>query len=300
MMNSYRSIYVRTPCACAMPGFSALVKREQFEHAAQAQGALAKRRKPQVTGLGKYVARKSPALARKLKKALASAAKRYAKRVAALYADRLAKDAGPKPDVIAQMLAELNSDDLGQTLSGELTPAMLAAFKRAAQVGVSQVGLDMTDDITDQVDEAAVAFAKQRGGELIKDLAGTTDDALRSLLERAVEEGMSADELSDAVMNMGAFGEARADMIARTELAFAHVAGNKQGWSESGQVVGKRSLLGDLHDVADICDDAADAGVVGIDQPFVDGADDPPYHPLCVCDLEPVLSEDTSDSESDA
>jgi hypothetical protein len=245
------------------------------------------------------VATKTPTLARKLRKVLNKQAKRVARKVKSLYADRLFKDAAPKLDVIASIIAQLDAEQVGEELTGELTTAMLAAFRRAAALGATQLGIDIAD-ITDQVDAAAVAFADARGGELIKDLAGTTEDALQSLLARAVAEGMSPGDLSDAVLEMGTFGEARADMIARTELAFAHVQGNKEGWIQSGQKVGKRSILGDLHDVPDICDDAADAGVVGLDESFVDGADDPPYHVNCVCDLEPVLLDEEPADEGEA
>lgn len=285
-----RSVYVSTGCGCAMPAISRLADQERFEKAAEAQLAK-RRRKPVVTQVGKYVATKSPALARRLHKVLAAHAKVVARKAKALYAERLAKDVGPKRDIVRSIVMDLASDDLGLTLEGELAPAMLAAFRRAAARGVTQVGMEMDEGITEQVDKAAVAYAERRGGELIKDLAGTTDDALQALLSRAVEDGMAPADLSDAVEELGAFGEARADTIARTELAFAHVQGNKEGWAAGGQVVGKRSVLGDLHEIDDICDDAADAGVVGIDEPFVDGADDPPYHPNCVCDIEPVLSE---------
>jgi hypothetical protein len=178
------------------------------------------------------------------------------------------------------IIEELNNGALGEDLAGELEGPMLAAFKRAAAIGATQVGFELAD-ITDQVDEAAVAFAADRGGELIKDLAGTTDEAMQSLLARAVDEGMSAEELSQSIEDMGAFGDYRADMIARTELAFAHTSGNMEGWRASDQVVGKKWILGDLHEVEDICDDCADMGVIGLDEEFADGLDAPPGHPNC-------------------
>jgi len=275
-----------------MPGIVTLLARQEFEAAGKRQADLAKRRQAVKTGVGRYVDRKQATLSRKLRKALRAHSKVVAAKAKKLYAARLAKDVSYKQSLIAHLVENLESDDLGLTLERQLAPAMLAAFRRAAAVGASQVGLEMGEDITKQVDVAAVAYGEKRGGELIKDFAGTTDDAMRSLIGRAVDDGMSPDELSDAVLDLGAFGEARAEMIARTELAFAHVQGNKAGWAQSGQVVGKRAVLGDLHDVEDICDEAADAGVVGLDEEFVPGAGDPPFHPNCICDIVPVLSED--------
>lgn len=287
---SNRTVYVTACSGCAGAETHTLLKRAKRKDQS----------KVKKTNVGAYVARKGPGVARKINKTLKAAGKKTAAKVAKLYAEQLAKDAGPKRDVLAGIIADLDSDDLGEAIAGQLAGPMLAAFRRAAAIGAEQVGLEMEGDITKQLDKRAVAYAKDRGGELIKDLAGTTDDDMRSLLERAVSEGMSPDELSDAVQDMGAFGEARGNTIARTELAFAHVAGNKAGWAESGLDVKKKSILGDNHDIDDICDDAADAGVVDMDEAFVDDADDPPYHPNCICDILPVLPDPEDESDDDA
>ena len=288
-MNRY--VHVCTSHGVGMPALRKAAAVEIIANLADAQ--LAKGRvKPVTTNVSRYISRKAPSIARALRKVLAKHRKTTAAKVAKLYAETLTKDAAGDQARIARILENLGSDDLGTDLEGELAPAMLAAFRRAAAIGATQVGFSI-DDITDQVDEAAVAYADKRGGELIKDLAGTTDEAMRSLLARAVEEGLSADQLSDEIEKMGAFGDYRADVIARTELAFAHVQGNVEGWRAAGDmVVGKRWILGDLHDVPDICDDCAEMGVVGIDDAFSDGVEYPPAHPNCACDVIAVLREE--------
>lgn len=290
-MNRYA--HVCTSHGVGLPAMTKAAAAEIF--ARQAEEQLAKgRKKPKQTNVAKYVGRKAPAVARALRKVLKAHAKKVAAEAVKLLAEKLQKDTGSAARILA-IIEELNNSELGTDLQGELEGPMLAAFKRAAAIGATQVGFEF-EDITKQVDVAAVDFAARRGGELIKDLAGTTDDAMSSLLSRAVEEGMSTDELSDAIQDLGAFGEARAEMIARTELAFAHVQGNVEGWKAAGtEVEGKRSILGDLHDVPDECDDAAEAGVVGLDEDFVDGLGFPPYHPRCMCDVVPVLREPGED-----
>lgn len=284
-----RYVHVHTSCGCAMPMLAKAADVETFMQRAEAQ--LAKgRKKPQQTTVGKYVDAKAPKLARAVRKVLKAWAAEIAPKVAELYAKKLEKDDSGTRERILSIISELNNEVLGEDLAGALEGAMLAAFKRAAAVGATQVGFDVAD-ITQQVDQAAVKFAAQRGGELIKDLAGTTDKDLKSLLEQAVEDGLSADELEDAVADLGAFGEVRAEMIARTELAFAHVRGNIEGWKASGEVVGKRLILGDLHDIADECDEAAEMGVVDLDDDF-GGLGNPPLHPRCVCDVLPILSDE--------
>jgi hypothetical protein len=241
--------------------------------------------------VGRYVERKQPKLGRKLQAVLRSFARKLVGRLsAALPAEKLAKAEGPS---LEELLELLDAESLGIELTGELEGAMLAAFRKAAKLGAVQVGLSEVD-ITKQLDAKALEYAKARGAELIKGLAGTTFDDMRSLLARAVEEGMSTKDLSKEVQAAGAFGEARANAIARTELAFAHVQGNVEGWRASGLDVKKRAILGDLHDVEDVCDECEDAGVKDMDEDFVEGKDTkfPPFHVNCICDIEPVLPEE--------
>lgn len=267
-------------------------------------GARALSKVARVTRVRRYVDAKSPALTKAIAKTLRAWGKKTAKAIAAMYKPpAVEKDdrsgITSRNAELRRLIDELDATGIAEEVAGDLETAMQAAFRRAAAVGMQQVGFSIDADITKQMDVRARDYAEERGGELIKDLAGTTEDDMHALLRRAIGEGMSTDELQDAVESMGAFGEARAEMIARTELAFAHVQGNKAGWVESGQVVGKKAVLGDNHTVEDICDDAVAAGVVGLDEEFVDGYTEPPFHPNCVCDIEPVLSEDTT-GEDDA
>jgi hypothetical protein len=283
-------------CGCApfLEGFEKLSARDLREHLEKAK----KPHRAHVTAVGRYVSKEAGDVALALRKVLTRYGKEFATKASKAYADefeKLQKDTGTAARIQA-IIDELNSEDLGRDLNGELEGPVLAAFKTAAARGAQQVGIEIAD-ITAQVDDAAVAYAEEHGGELIKDLAGTTDESMRSLLSRAVEDGMSADELSDEIEGLGAFSDYRADTIARTELATAHVQGNVDGWRESGVVDKKKWILGDSHDIADECDEAADAGEVDLDDDFVDGIDFPPAHPNCICDVEPVLSEEDDDSE---
>lgn len=266
-------------CGCARPNLLAKAQRED-------------------TPVQAYVQAKEAPLATRLARVLQRWARRAAKRLAARYkpkrVDKLAKDAPRRrtkaeEKLIEQLVEALNYEDLGRELNGELTNAMTAAFRRAASVGMQQVGFTADPSIVEQVDELAIAYAERRGAYLVTELADTTREDMRRLVTRAVEEGQAVEDLAAAILDMGGFSESRADMIARTELAFAHVEGNVEGWRETGLVVGKRSILADTHPYEDICDEAADAGIVGLDDEFVPGAKFPPYHPNCLCDVLPVL-----------
>lgn len=138
----------------------------------------------------------------------------------------------------------------------------------------------------------AIAYAKQRAGQLITDIPQSTLDSLRPLIAQALDEGWSPARLADALEEHAAFSKYRAMLIARTELADAHVQGTLAGWNRSGVVAGKRSVLGSRHDEDDICDANAEQGVIAMGDTFSSGDDGPPYHPNCVCALIPVTADE--------
>ena len=248
---------------------------------------------PIKTVVGKYVERKQDKLARKIRLVLSAASKAVAKKASTAYSTVVKADA---PDAsIPAILDELELEGISVDIVDSITPELLRTYKAAGMYGLAQVTFDATPSIVNHLDQAALNYAEERGAELVKDLAGTTREALRDVITDAVKDGWSPDRLSERIEGMGVFGEARADTISRTELAFAHVQGNVAGWKESGRVEGKQSILGDLHDIYDECDECAEAGVVPMDDDFVPGYDFPPYHPNCICDIVPVLKIDEED-----
>ena len=185
-------------------------------------------------------------------------------------------------------------------------------FKLAAFTLMTELDMPTDERLTEHVDKRVVAWAKERAAELVGmridddgnvvenpnpawSIAETTRDRLRSTVRDALQDGWSSAKLSDAIEASTAFDEPRATMIARTELAFAHVAGHMEVGRQTG-AVGKSWLLGSEHDDEDSspdeCDDAAEAGPVGIDDEFVDGFAEPPAHPACVCDLRLIYPDD--------
>jgi hypothetical protein len=90
---------------------------------------------------------------------------------------------------------------------------------------------------------------------------------------------MTPTELGDAIQDSYLFSAARSDLIARTELAYAHGQGERQAMLASGVVEGWSLLLSDGHDKEDDCDDAEALGVV----PLSDDSVATPQHPACEC-----------------
>ena len=192
----------------------------------------------------------------------------------------------------------------------EIVPDVEAIYVRTttdgASAGLQQ--LNIHSGLTDQAHEDAAEWAKDRSAELVgmqHDEEGNlvpnpdaewaitdgTREQLQSDVTRAIDMGLSTDDFAAELEDSYAFSAARAEMIARTEIAAADIQGTLIGYRDSGEVSGKELILGSEHDVPDDCDDAADMGVVPLEDDF-GGLGDPPYHPNCECDVLPVLAED--------
>jgi hypothetical protein len=204
-------------------------------------------------------------------------------------------------ELLARLMEEVtNGPQLSEDVLADYRSQVVAIFSRAGVEGYEAVLGDETPvDITSQLDDKALEWAEQRSAELVVDVDDTTRNLLRGEISDAIENGWSPDELRNAIMGNQGFSDSRAMTIARTEMADAHIQGNLAGWGASGVVVGKRSVMSDLHDEPDVCNECADEGVIPLDQPFASGDDGPPYHPNCECDLIPVTGDDQETAGQD-
>ena len=202
-----------------------------------------------------------------------------------------------------------NWDDERSTFTASLLGVARGAAARAiAKVGVSDA------EPTAHADALAIEFAEERGAELVGmtrqadgsftpnpnpewSITEATRDMLRTVVATAVEEGWSTDKLRQAILDDHAFSSVRAKTIARTEIAFAHEAGNMAGWAASNQVAGTEWLLGSEHEKDDECNDNAEAGVVPLGEDYPSGDAHAPAHPKCVCATVAVLKDDTEKLE---
>lgn len=202
--------------------------------------------------------------------------------IAAAYR-QLSKD---DADKVRQIL-----EDLGLDLSG-ITDVMrddlVEAFRNGGEVAVRQVLESPAQGLFDALNPRAVAYVEKRGAELVTEIEQTTRDGLKSVLEDAFTDGMSPTDLAETIRDSFEFSADRSEMIARTEMADAHVQGTLDGWKESGVVNGKSLILSNDHPGEDDCDDAADMGVVDLEDDF-GGLGDPPLHPFCECDVLPEV-----------
>lgn len=207
---------------------------------------------------------------------------------------------------IDHIISKINFDNWTD-LYGILERELVQAFKDNAKAGFQAIGFDPDESMVELVNEDAVKWAEKRAGELIgmrKNADGdwvassskyaitdTVREDVRSMVADAVDEGWSAQTFASELADSFTFSDERAMTIARTELAFAHVEGNLESWDASGVVEQKQSILGSEHDMDDVCNDNADEGPIPLDAEFPSGHQGPPYHPNCVCDVIPVLSD---------
>lgn len=165
---------------------------------------------------------------------------------------------------------------------------LIRQFEKAARVEVDASGTDISFDI---FSEDARNYAEERGAELVSDISDSTREMLRSSVAQAIEDGASNAQFAKTLMDEYAFSEERALTIARTELAFADVAGHRSASKEAG-AIGKRWLLSADHDFEDECNDNEQEDVIAYDDLFASGDDFPPSHPNCQCDFQAIYADD--------
>jgi SPP1 gp7 family putative phage head morphogenesis protein len=210
-------------------------------------------------------------------------------------------------DTIDRILEAIDAGDLALLVDDaqELLEEITANGGAAA---LAQIGFTADESITDQLNEYALDYAKDRSaemvgkrwveGELVDNpnaqwvITESTRDMLRADIAAAIESGASNERLAGEISENYAFSDQRAETVARTESAKADVAGNLNAYRESGQVEAKRWLA--APDCCDECQDL-DGETVDIDEDFPgDAGDGPPLHPNCRCDVLPVLSDEQS------
>ncbi len=194
----------------------------------------------------------------------------------------------------SELLASIEKvlEDGFELLSGEIAPAIIAAFS-ARGIEVAET-LKVSSAVRGVVNRAAVNYAGERAGELIKNFAESTPEMLRATVSKAIEEGWSAGKLRDALRENYAFSPVRALSIARSETAVARRRGGKETAKAAGAEQKHWDILGD--DPCALCLNNAAAGWIPIDEEFPEG-DDP--HPNCTDDVEYRLKSEPDEQGED-
>jgi SPP1 gp7 family putative phage head morphogenesis protein len=254
---------------------------------------------------------------RRARKALSGSIKRFLKQQAGQIAAQLSDALGLEKSshggqrkvsaLVAKALEEIDFAEWADELPGMFRPTLAAIAIDGGIQGLRQIGVT-SDDLEDLLRDKAETWAADRAaemvgmrrvdGELVQNpdakwrIDEGTRDMLRSTTERALNEGWSSQEMAAEIEASYPFSESRAEMIARTEIAKADIAGTMEGYRASGIVAGKTWLTAQDDMVSDECRECGEAGIIGLDDNFPSGEDAPPNHPNCRCVVLPVFDDE--------
>ena len=189
----------------------------------------------------------------------------------------------------------------------------------SAQKALAMVGVLRDADLVNQVNTAAVDWARGRAAELVgKRVLATgevidnpnadfaiidyTRDLIRDRIAQGLEDNIGTPAIADSIEQLtegedGAvrspFGSERAALIANTEVARANEQGKLVGFrgaADAGIALKKSWLT--MGEACDVCQDNEDDGPIDLDDDFSSGDDAPPGHPNCRCVLLPETGSD--------
>lgn len=191
---------------------------------------------------------------------------------------------------------------LAESLRQPLVDAAISGVSETAlQVEITDAGMLATSN------EAARAWAQKRAAEMVGmkwingalvpnpnakwEISDTIRDELRKIFEKAfASEKAPLEEIIQAIKEAGSFSEARAEMIARTEVSRAQISGNLALWKQSGMVEMYTWLLSEDEGVCDQCQEIADNGPYELGKGPIPIDDS---HPNCVIGSTIVSSPST-------
>lgn len=241
-------------------------------------------------------------LARIVKEFLASQVANISAQIAA--SAGLGKAAKPPKSKADEIADEIDFDEW-KKLPALVAPALLEAALIGGEQAIASLSVIVGDEAINAIDtyELAQAWANNRSaemvgmrwvdGELVQNpnaawqITEGTRDMIRVTARDAVTEGWSSQQLADHIAESHGFSEARADMIARTEIRMAQMGGQM----EVGRALGathKQWTTASDDIVSPECVENGEAGpdgdgIIPIDEDYPSGESAPPQHPNCRC-----------------
>jgi hypothetical protein len=186
-------------------------------------------------------------------------------------------------------------------LGDQVAAGVTEGIDAIQQIAGIKVAPGISADAFRMANPRAIQQAADQAAALVKGVDQTTRDALNRLVVQAQREGWSVKQLKDRIEADYTFSEARASMIARTELKRSSVAGNIDSWRATAKVTGitinKRVILGQNENHCVACRSAVMEGAIPLDDSWTVGFA-PPFHPSCYCAIVPVVPTATKDTQS--
>ena len=198
-----------------------------------------------------------------------------------------------------------DSDDEADGIVTDLDLTLLTGPHRRAILGLKMwpatarsdelvsLGISDQSDFFDHANDRAAAYAKKRSAELVSDIDDSTRDMLRTAIADGLEAGAMREDIIDDIMESDIFSEARATLIADTEVAMANGQGALAGYKEAkaAGVKLKKIWVCDS-DPCPICEENQAAGEIDVEDDFPSGDDAETAHPGCLCHTESVVEDD--------
>jgi hypothetical protein len=131
-----------------------------------------------------------------------------------------------------------------------------------------------------KADTSIYDYVRAKVGERITGINNTTREKVQKLVAEGIEQGMSPQDLGSALKESAAFDAARADMIARTETAYAY---------NDSAIQSYLSLDVEQVQVIDGDKDAECAHADGATWSMDEALSNPISHPNCTRDFIPVV-----------
>lgn len=177
-------------------------------------------------------------------------------------------------------------------LWSELVPPFVDALNDGIQGGVGALpeGVSILMDY-DLVNQAALEYTKAYRLQWISKIVETTRKQTTQILTDWLQSGAPLDDLVAELSPI--FGQARAEMIASTEVTRIFAEANMMAWESVGYVSGKKWVTTRDDRVCPICQ-PMDGSVAATGNSFYSpsgggGFPSPPAHVRCRCWLQPIV-----------
>ena len=207
--------------------------------------------------------------------------------------------------LISELDFDLTQDELQVTLDKltELYSQLGELAVNDAMAAINVADKIVLEDSLDYVKEYAVNRTAELIGKSIDEngkiidnpdasmaITDTTRDEIASLVENAIANGATNDELAQELADAYGFSSERAEMIARTET---NIADNDITLNtyKNGGVEKKQWWTANDDLVSEECMANQDDGVIGINENFSSGDEAPPTHPNCRCTILAVFED---------
>ena len=185
--------------------------------------------------------------------------------------------------------------------------SIMDPLRQAGKSGSESIRMTAGANVADYASERAAELVGMKwvNGQLVQNPAAewaiseSTRTYLRQTVTKALKDGMTKEQLRDAIMNGTEFSEYRASMVAKTELSLSNAWANFYAVKAIGGKIKKRWILSADHGPEDYdeCDENAAAGDIDIDEAFPSGDMTEPAHPHDECDVAYIVIEEESGDE---